>query len=56
MSEAKWCDVSDMDSWSDAEITDYYDCNPGLSNVGYAQQLGMSCTDLNDILMDRAKS
>lgn len=56
MSEATWCDVNEMDTWSDAEITDYYDQHPNLTNVQYARQLGMSCADLNDILMDRAKS
>ena len=48
-----WCDVTDMTNWSDHEICDYYDQNPDLSNRQYAAQLGISCSELNEILMDR---
>jgi len=57
MSEANdWCDPTEMDTWSDAEICDFYDQNPNLTNLQYARQLGITCAELNEILMDSAKS
>jgi len=54
MSDAMdWCNEEEMDTWSDSEICEYYDNHPNLSNKAYAQMLDISCTDLNDILMDR---
>jgi len=57
MSEANdWCNPTKMETWSDTEICDFYDQNPNLTNLQYARQLGITCAELNDILMDSAKS
>jgi len=54
MSETKvWCDLGKMESWTDREIVEFYDNNPNMTNREYAAQLDITCTELNEILMDR---
>jgi len=37
--------------WSNRQIRDYYDLNPDLSILTYAGMLGLTGTELKDILM-----
>jgi hypothetical protein len=48
-----WCDLGKMEFWTDREICEFYDLNPNMTNREYAAQLDITCTELNEILMDR---
>ena len=44
-------EVTNMHTWDDDQIRDYYDLNPDLSILTYAGMLGLSGGELKEILM-----
>jgi len=46
-----WCDIKHMSSWSNEEITDFYDANPDITIEQYSRNLCISELELKNILL-----